>query len=134
MFDTKITHVDASGPRRVDVHEHKAPTDASVALLQEMQEKALKSIIHSQPLEAAGIKGAVVHMFNVFGGPELHISFAVGNSGRRDVKVKLDDHQTTMMEVSEYATYMIVEVSIEIARQLLMDSTDVRRMIEGRFR
>ena len=130
------TYIDAGyrGPSKIEVTEKRAPTDASVSLLQEMQEKALKSIIHAQPLEAAGVKGSIVHMFNAFGRPELHISFAINQGGRKDVRVKLDDHQVVVMEVSEYARYMVVEVAIEIAQQLLMDSTDVRRMIEGRFR
>lgn len=35
----------SSGPSRVDVHEHKAPTDESLKLLKEMEEKVLKSVI-----------------------------------------------------------------------------------------
>lgn len=32
-------------PERIDIHEHKAPTDESVRLLNEMQEKAMQNIV-----------------------------------------------------------------------------------------
>lgn len=35
----------SSNPSRVDVHEHRAPTDESIKLLNEMQEKILKNIV-----------------------------------------------------------------------------------------
>lgn len=134
MFNRTFIDASAKYPSRIDVHEHRAPTDASLALLQEMQEKALKSIIQSYPITAAGVHGSIIHMFNSFGKPELHISFAINNGGRKHVKVELDEHQTMAMEIHEYARYVVIEVAIEIAQQLLMDSTDVRRMIEGRYR
>jgi hypothetical protein len=33
------------GPERIDVHEHRAPTDSAVKLLMEMEEKAMANIV-----------------------------------------------------------------------------------------
>jgi hypothetical protein len=42
------------------VHEHKAPTDDSLKLLKEMQEKALHSIIDSFKVESNTMNGHIV--------------------------------------------------------------------------
>lgn len=55
MFDTKHYHEQTNVTRevvkQVNVQEHRAPTDESVRILQEMQEKALESIICAQRCE-----------------------------------------------------------------------------------
>lgn len=44
MFDRYTTEV-KQGPSRVDVHEHRAPTDESVRLLREMEAKMRDSVL-----------------------------------------------------------------------------------------
>lgn len=129
------TYIDASskGPSRVDVHEHKAPTDASVALLREMEAKAFEQVIHTQQIEHMGLKGAITHMHDICSmGSILVVSFSIGDEPRIDVKVKLDSAE--LMTPQEYCKYLVVEASVEIARQLLVKSEDTRRMLERRFR
>lgn len=48
--------------KTVIVHEHKAPTDESVKLLNEMQDKALKNILAQIPIESNVMKGCVIFM------------------------------------------------------------------------
>ena len=58
MFDTvhrhQHTHVENRGPSRIDVtvKEHRAPTDESVKLLRELEDKALQSILSTIKLES----------------------------------------------------------------------------------
>lgn len=47
MFDYQETRVDRSVhyPSTINVHEHRAPTDESVKILNEMEEKALENVV-----------------------------------------------------------------------------------------
>jgi hypothetical protein len=47
MFDTYVTRAPSSVHHSTTVHEHRAPTDDSVKLLNEMQQKALNNITAS---------------------------------------------------------------------------------------
>lgn len=58
MFDTYLNH-HTSGRSRIDVHEHRAPTDASVKLLKEMEEAADKRRISVMQIESTLFKGVV---------------------------------------------------------------------------
>ncbi len=60
MFDrySKTEHV---GPSLVKIHEHRAPTDDSMRLLREMEEKALASVVGTlQPAEGNTFTGVVI--------------------------------------------------------------------------
>lgn len=59
MFDTYVQRVAPAYPQTVTKHEHRAPTDESVKLLREMEDKALKSIIHHFRVESNFINGTV---------------------------------------------------------------------------
>lgn len=45
---------------RTEVHEHRAPTDKSVKLLMEMEEKAREKILATIPLKSNEFEGALV--------------------------------------------------------------------------
>ena len=47
--------------KKVTVHEHRAPTDESVKLLNEMQEKALRNIIATIKIEQNFLKAAAIY-------------------------------------------------------------------------
>jgi len=69
MFNT-FNRVDKSvhnySPSRIDVHEHKAPTDESVKLLNEFEEKAKENIIAVYRIEENNINAvAILYQDNV---------------------------------------------------------------------
>jgi hypothetical protein len=135
MFDKHyhdhVTKV-GGGPRRVDVHEHRAPTDASVRLLSEMEQKVLERVIFSQPIEANGVKGSVTHMFNpVTDGSMLYVSFVINEGRRQTSEIKLKENY--MLDQWEYAKYLVMEVAQAIAVQLLQGSEEVKRMFERTY-
>lgn len=55
------THVTES-PERVDVHEHRAPTDESIRLMEEMHDKAFKNIIAKVKVEDNLVNGEIFVM------------------------------------------------------------------------
>jgi hypothetical protein len=65
MFDAyhhHSHHDSVSVSKRVEVHEHRAPTDESLKLLNEMREKTLASIVNAVRLENCAIDGVIHHM------------------------------------------------------------------------
>jgi len=52
MFDTYINRTSPAYPQTVTKHEHRAPTDESVKLLREMEEKAKEQVLESYRFDA----------------------------------------------------------------------------------
>lgn len=65
LFSTTHHHhtktVSVPYEKNVTVHEHKAPTDKSVELLNEMQEKAQRNIIATIKIEENFLKAVVIY-------------------------------------------------------------------------
>jgi hypothetical protein len=49
--------------KSVDIHEHKAPTDESIKLLNEMQEKVMNNIMATFRVEDNTLNAAVIYLF-----------------------------------------------------------------------
>lgn len=65
MFNTYHTHRTAAPyPQHVESHEHRAPTDESVRLLREMEQKAIDSVIHAIRCDANQFKFRATVMEN----------------------------------------------------------------------
>lgn len=62
MFDTINLRAGDQHHHRSEVHEHRAPTDASVRLLREMEQAALDKILGTIRLEGGPVDCAIVHM------------------------------------------------------------------------
>lgn len=75
---------------RSEVHEHRAPTDESVRLLKEMEEKALAKLIGSYDVESNGFTGKVAIFDD---GPMLkRVAVAIFsiNGHRMEARVEVD--------------------------------------------
>ena len=59
MFDTTIVKTADPYPQHISVTEKRAPTDESVRLLREMQQKSEDSIVESMRLDDNEFKGVV---------------------------------------------------------------------------
>lgn len=67
-FHSHDNSVTIRNPETIHVHEHKAPTDESIKLLEEMHDKALKNIISKVKVEDNLVNGecfAVEHPWNM---------------------------------------------------------------------
>lgn len=110
MFNTTVIHkhdtVVQSGPKQIDVHEHRAPTDQSVKLLNEMEEKARKNIICKVQLDDNILNGvAIVYVDERWTAAKLsivvHLRFSINGKeyffeerySYHDVKAPLEDIQ-----------------------------------------
>jgi len=115
-----------------EIHEHKAPTDESIRLLMEMEEKLIKRIIYAGPVKVANLEGSVVHMRNHMGGSTMHVSLAIEQGKRLDIPVEFS--HTNLLHVGEYTNYFVEKVSEEIAKKLLSVSADVNDFVREELR
>ncbi len=64
LFSTTHNHtntVNVPYEKNVTVHEHKAPTDKSVELLNELEEKARKNIVYKTKIEQNYLKAIAIY-------------------------------------------------------------------------
>jgi len=116
MFD-RITV--QSGPSHVTktVHEHRAPTDESMRILQEMEEKLLRKILMSAVLAGDGIEVPFIisERSPVGFGYELRATFKVGSS-THFIRVELTEQRLRALQAdpSELAKLIAEEMGKSI--------------------
>jgi hypothetical protein len=123
MFDTIVHERDTQFITR-EVHEHRAPTDASVVLLKEMQEKTLANILTSKLSYAdAGLDAQITVEAQPWNmdGPVVHISYWLETGGE---KKKHTCHVTSFAwkhrnNWQTVADNVVKELSEDMARGLL---------------
>jgi hypothetical protein len=92
MFDTFVARPGDASHTHTH-HEHRAPTDQSVALLREMERAALDKVIQAVRVENCGIDAVLHHMRDVKSGDdEFRIVYKI-NGARRVV-----DHRGNLMD------------------------------------
>lgn len=128
MFDRHYQFEDSRRPRRVEVHEHRAPTDQSVRLLAEMEQAARNKVLASIRLENCPID-AVVHMYRDprNADREFLVQFQVGGNRLEVRKVfRMFDNEETI------AKGLMEAVSERIAAEILAPAlTALQRQIGG---
>jgi hypothetical protein len=97
MFDTFVVRPgDASHPHTH--HEHRAPTDQSVALLREMERAALDKVIQAVRVENCGVDAVLHHMRDIANDEdEFRIVYKI-NGERRVVQYQHDMMQDGLAE------------------------------------
>jgi hypothetical protein len=91
MLDTHYltVHQDVAHSHHHEVHEHRAPTDASVKLLAEMEKAALDRILSSVRLDPCEVSCVVHHMFDHMSMSDKYIIQYQLGSGRYRVEHSL---------------------------------------------
>jgi len=79
MFDTYHRTTAPNYPQKITVHEHRAPTDESVKLLEEFKKEAEKNIIDSFKFNDNKVNGVVIrsHLSVYEPGQKLYIKFTL---------------------------------------------------------
>lgn len=98
MFNrTYIQH----GPSRVEVNEHRAPTDESVRLLREMEETARKSVIETYRVEGNHLEG--VRLLTTVGGMGKCQEIILFQLNGQDFTIKGDFRDIARLQTGIYA-------------------------------
>lgn len=120
-------------PERIDVHEHRAPTDESVRLLNEMQEKAINNIIAKINIEQNFLKaeGIVIRQELVSFCPVCYIKFILnGKEHRVSLELKLNANDSfDIMIYKEQIVKAIYEKFAEVIAKELIAQTDSMKNI-----
>jgi hypothetical protein len=88
MFNTYI-HKAASFPSTININEHRAPTDDSIRLADEMREKLLRSLVISQVDADNVITGVIVEVNDTFGEKRIFVGFML-NGKKYEIELTTD--------------------------------------------
>lgn len=127
--------------KSVTINQHRAPTDESVRLLKEFQEKAVKNLIDSVRINTMGID-VMVFVFNqemISDEVELRVVFNInGHNYKLQEKIKRGDYRNEIRKNSGALSFnqsiikTIHEVlSKAIAREILINAPEVSEMLKS---
>lgn len=128
MFDFKI-----EGPRVIrqetTIVEKRAPTDESLKLLKEFQDKALEGLLQSVLIQDNVVNGVAVEMqFNGFI-PE-HVAIARFKINGTPITIKTPTDRTKFTDKRDLVKYFVEELAGKIAEEItvkLWESLDTRK-------
>ena len=118
---------------RVEVTEHRAPTDMSVKLLNEFEEKARENIIAKVEIRENNINAAVIYYMDNFAGNriEFHIRFKFNGKEyvMRDSVDRFDWNKEVAMKYSGFGSKAVFiafheRLSKIIAAELMEECSD----------
>lgn len=118
MFDRTLVMPTRTEYVTREVHEHRAPTDESVKLLREMEDKARAQVISSIPLEGNTLHG-VVRFVRSFDTDMMRADVIVDINGKRlDVQV----HQKNRQDQMDFYAAVRDELARKIATDVLVEA------------
>lgn len=129
MFD-RISVREHHHPRELHTHEHKAPTDASIAIYAEMKEKAAKSVIEEFKLPNNVLDGIQVIVMEPTGTMcrQVSVRFRINGTtyqiDRAEEPVGMQFRQTSV----EHRIAALEDVSKKIAELVLHELIQEKRL------
>lgn len=113
------------GPSRVDVHEHRAPTDASAQMLREMEAEALKRVHRVHQIGENSFSATLIEMIPVSTSceHELHVLFTLNGNEHTYVVRGIDAERYRRMDdghglVRLVAEKLAAEITLGLLRRL----------------
>lgn len=127
------------GPDKVEVHEHRAPTDESVKLLNEMHDKVLQNIMLSVKCNSneLNFKAFFVkdwRLSNAYDEQEWHLQFSINHkeyklSGKLNYVTAREKYPHANQEVMMIRT-VYDELIKKLAEIIILQSPDFRKIID----
>ena len=123
MFNNYTVKTDKNSTQNINIVEKRAPTDDSIKLLHEMEEKAFNSVIKQVDVDNNILKGKVVYYGNDYPIQELVCVYSFILSGNRyDVKNSLSFNAMKIKTNKDIVFDFYEAISKEITKQLLLTS------------
>ena len=122
MFNKSTTFIFADAPVQTNttIHEHRAPTDESIKLFKEMQDKAFTSVISNIEVETNIFTGKIVCFNrNYYNGYDYQLIFIfnLGNE-RFEIKENIDEFEFRVLNKENLIEKLFEKVSFVIADKL----------------
>jgi len=119
MFNTTIF----KSPEVIRIHEHRAPTDDSIRLADEMRQKALDSITHDYRFENNVVNGRVHVIQDRQAMQKVIVISGQINGVNFEVRSRVDAVEIRMSRAEAFAV-LVREVADRIALQFLKEASD----------
>ena len=127
MFNKTYLNIQSVIPNNVSVvelTEKRAPTDASVLLLKEMEEKAQEKIIDSISIRDCQIECQILKVKDIMSN-RMHYMIVYSMNGKKSkVNVKLDDYEIINLGKIGIAETLRSALAVDIATKMICDSFD----------
>lgn len=122
MFDRYIRN-ESYGPSTLKVYEHKAPTDESIRILQEMQEKAKESVLKTIRVNTNNISGViVVNMPDYLTQTYVYVFKFDLNGKEYSFEETVDFFDANKLSERELVVMLFEKISKAIAEKLIVDN------------
>lgn len=122
MFNKSTTFMFADAPVRTNttIHEHRAPTDESIKLFKEMQDKAFVSVISNIEVETNIFTGKIVCFNrNYYNGYDYQLIFIFNLGGERfEIKENIDEFKYRVLNKENLIEKLFEKVSSVIAEKI----------------
>lgn len=115
MFDRHTLELHA-GPQHTTVHEHRAPTDASVALLRDMERAAREQVLQAVRVENCPVECVIHKQVDPVADQTLFLVLLRINGKRVEVKTALGGFEVTPAQAAEA---LVAAVGRAIAAEVL---------------
>lgn len=122
MFDT--FNVKTAAPYPQTIHEHRVPTDDSIRLATEYQDRAKDAILWSHDFTDNAINGRVVCFAGIDGYPTISIAFTL-NGKRHTIHHKNDCYAPLARSRQEAARFLLDAVSTEFVRYFIPQLVEI---------
>ena len=130
MFDRYTRHERRyGGPDRVDVHEHRAPTDESAKMLRELESAALKRVVQAHVERGNELSAACVEMQAECATitNSLHVAFKLNGRDYSFAIRGLDTERYLRREDGEGLVTLICEKMAEVITHELLKKVRLPR-------
>lgn len=107
---------------RREIHEHRAPTDESVRLLKEMEEKAREKMLAAVPLKSNAFEGV---LFVELDGMNMEYVLAVrARINGKKIEAVVREYAKGAEAIREAMPKLRDELAKQIATEIIMDSLE----------
>lgn len=130
MFDRHVHQHGPSYPQTVNIHEHRAPTDDSIRLANEMREKIEESVVVAQIRGENSLQGEMIEVAITGLGRTVYCGFKLNG---KDIcaRVELDSLLSQVDPASVYRK-LVEEFSAKVTEQISGMLADFTMRIRGR--
>jgi hypothetical protein len=132
MFNTYKIDNSYRGPSKIDVTEKRAPTDESVRLLNEMQQKAFDNVLSCVQLDNNELKDITwwIYYDPYIFSEKARVRFML-NGRLFDKEITLPCKYTKSEEIPKLIMNKVLEyIAIEVTVKLFEDNTNIRQFKE----
>lgn len=127
MFDTTIVRTAAPYPQTITRHEHRAPTDDSIRLAREYEDRAKNAVLWSHDFTDNTLNGRVVCFSDIDGQYVISIGFTL-NGEKHQISHKMCSRSSLVKTRQEAAKMLLDAIAAEFVRHFIPRIAEASRL------